>query len=929
MAESANEPLGVSGEDKPSGRAAELATTCHVQGLPASFAEQPLSVIGGFEVLDELGRGGMGVVYRARDPRLGREVALKVLPASAAGDRDALARFQRKARTASALNHPHICTIYDLGEHQGQPFFVMELVQGRTLRALAAERPAMAEVIRLGSQAARALAAAHAAGIVHRDIKPENLMVRADGYLKVLDFGLARPFLLGAPSPAQATDITSPGTILGTVRYLSPEQARGEVVDSRSDVFSLGLVLYELLTGQHPFQAPSQLEVLHSILSRPALATARLNPDVPVALDALVRAMLEKDARLRPSAAEVDRALTELSLSASGPRTGTVAVPSRRQTVGRVRERAELRHAFESACAGRGLLLGIAGEPGIGKSTLVEDFLVEIAAGPLAGSAARGRCSERLAGTGAYLPVLEALECLLQGEGRETAAQTLRLLAPTWYVQIAPPTSDDSAFGRLTAELQSASPERMKRELGTFLLEMSRQRPLVLFLEDLHWSDVSTIDLLAYLADRVAGQRLLVVLSYRPADLVLNKHPFLALKRDMQARGLFHELSLELLTRDDLERYQALTFPEHRFPADFTELLHSRTGGNPLFMVELLRYLRDQGVLAEEGGRWVLARAIPDLARELPESVRSMVQRKIDQLSEADRQLLVAASVQGQEFDSAVLARVLNQDAADVEERLEALERTFAFVRLLREQEFPDGTLTLRYAFVHLLYQNALHASLRLRPTRKAALSSAVALALLGLLGEKQAETIASELAFLFESARDWQRAISYYQTAAQRAVGIHAFQEVIELCRRGLGLLTKLAANAERDQQELQLLGILAPALAARLGFGAPEIEEAYQRACQLCESVRDRSQGFGMLCGAWLVCLVRNDLVRGREIAEQLLRLAQARGTTPFFSRRITCSGSPISTVESSTRLLSRRREPLPSPILGISNPPSWWSV
>ena len=181
-------------------------------------------------------------------------------------------------------------------------------------------------------------------------------------------------------------------------------------------------------------------------------------------------------------------------------------------------------------------------------------------------------------------------------------------------------------------------------------------------------------------------------------------------------------------------------------------------------MVDLLRYLRDRQVLALEQGRWTLGQSVPDLQRELPESVRSMIQRKIDQLGEDDRRLLVAASVQGYEFDSAVVARVLERDAAEVEERLDELDRVHALVRMVREQEFPDRTLTLRYRFVHVLYQNALYASLR--PTRRASLSAAAAQALLGYYGEKSVD-VAAELALLLEAARDFARAADYFLVAA------------------------------------------------------------------------------------------------------------------------------------------------------------------
>src|SRR5262249_47938505 len=259
--------------------------------------------------------------------------------------------------------------------------------------------------------------------------------------------------------------------------------------------------------------------------------------------------------------------------------------------------------------------------------------------------------------------------------------------------------------------------------------------------------------LLAYLGSRCASQRFLLVLTYRPTDLLLSNHPFVPVKQDLQARGVCREVALELLVRRDVERYLALEFPEHRFPQDVAALIHDKTEGNPLFMVDLLRHLRDRQVLAQEQGRWVLAQSLPDLQRELPESVKSMIERKIGQLGEADRRLLVAASVQGYDFDAAVVSKALGLDAAEVEEQFEGLERVHAFVRLVREHEFPDRTLTLRYRFVHVLYQNALYASLR--PTRRASLSAAVAQALVGHYGDKNA-VVAAELALLWEAAREF-----------------------------------------------------------------------------------------------------------------------------------------------------------------------------
>jgi hypothetical protein len=248
-----------------------------------SWHRDDLPTVPGYEVVGPLGRGGMGVVYAARQVSLDRKVALKFLPAECTRDPAWLNRFRREALTASALNHPHICTIYDSGACGGRPFLSMELVEGRTLAELAGSRPTVDELARLIGQAARALAAAHAAGVVHRDIKPQNLMARADGIVKVLDFGLARRLPADElTDPAAGTD---PGTRVGTVRYMSPEQARAEPVGTASDIFSLGIVLYELATGQHPFAAGTEAGILQAIVERDPLPIPRLNPEVPAALD--------------------------------------------------------------------------------------------------------------------------------------------------------------------------------------------------------------------------------------------------------------------------------------------------------------------------------------------------------------------------------------------------------------------------------------------------------------------------------------------------------------------------------------------------------------------------------------------------------------------------------------------------------------------
>src|SRR3954469_23341704 len=321
----------------------------------------PGSAVGPYVIDTQLGAGGMGEVYRAHDTRLRRDVAIKLISEALSSDALAVERFIREALAVSALNHPNIVTIYETGEIDGARYIAMELVRGRTVRELVRERIDWARAADIGRQAAEALAVAHAAQIVHRDVKPDNVMVRDDGYVKVLDFGLAR---IERPAGGTALTVsldTHTGVVIGTIGYMSPEQARGEPVTTASDVFSLGVVLYEALTGQHPFPAASALAVLHAILADQPVAPSRLVPDLPPAFDQLVLECLQKDARLRPSAAEVAERL-RAPQAAAVPSGVPTAQPAPAHLVGRQEESRALDQAWRQARSGSGLVVTIAAE---------------------------------------------------------------------------------------------------------------------------------------------------------------------------------------------------------------------------------------------------------------------------------------------------------------------------------------------------------------------------------------------------------------------------------------------------------------------------------------------------------------------------------------------------------------------------------------
>jgi DNA-binding winged helix-turn-helix (wHTH) protein/predicted ATPase len=552
------------------------------------------------------------------------------------------------------------------------------------------------------------------------------------------------------------------------------------------------------------------------------------------------------------------------------PAAGLVAGHGPTALVGRDAELGRLREWSEQALKGQRQLVFVTGEPGIGKTALVEALLAEIGeTGAL--RIGRGQCVEQHGAGEPYLPVLEALGRLGRGVGGEQMVQILRQHAPTWLAQLSGLLADDE-LEAVQRRAHGATRERMLRELVEALEAVTRDAPLVLLLEDLHWSDSSTIDLLGMLARRRDSARLLVLGTYRPADVAGASHPLKPVKQELQVHGYCRELHLEFLSLSVVEQYLSRRFSGHGFPSELARVLHRNTDGNPLFLVSTIDYLIGQGQLREAGGHWGLAGPLEEIASRTPETLWQVVERQVERLTGEEQAMLALGSVAGAEFSAAVAAAD-GIDPHDAERRCDSLARRGQFVRAAGVAEWPDGTLAARYAFIHTLYQRALYA--RIPIGQRVGLHLRTGECLEGGYGERAGE-IAGELAMHFERGRDYERAARYRRQAGERAMRQHANREAADHATQALQLLRALPDSPERIQQELALQIMLGAALTATQGYGAAEVARPYERARELCAQVGDTVRLLPVLLGIGRFHLSRGELQIARDVSTRLLSIA-----------------------------------------------------
>jgi len=809
-------------------------------GTPAgrSFAA------GRYVVRRVLPEGGQKTVFLVHDTALDRDCALALIRTDLV-DADDLDRFRREARAMARLDHPNIVAVYEVGDEDGRPFFVCQYITGGDLREelrAAGGRLPMERALTIAEDLCRALAHAHDHGIVHRDVKPANILLSGDGAVKLGDFGLA--------AADDRSRLTLAGTFVGTAAYIAPEQALGQPADARSDLYAVGCVLYELVTGRPPFLGDDALAVISQHIHTAPVAPSWHNPDVSSSLEAVVLRLLAKAPTERPASATA--ALDELRrVAAAGLQAaaGTAPAEPRRDLagvewgrfVGRREEMDQLKDLLERALSGKGALAMLVGEPGIGKTRLAEEFSVYAelrGARALTGHSYEGEASVP------YRPFVEALRGYIHTRSDRELQEELGEGAPDVATLI-------SDVRRRLPDLPHAAPldgeaERLRlfESVTQFVRSAARARPLVLLLDDLHWSDKPSLLLLRHLARSVDDARVLIVGAYRDVELD-RTHPLAealaAMRRErpytrVLVRGLPESDVIDLI--ESIGEASEADSPRRRLGA----ALYRETEGNPFFIREVVSHLIEEGLLYREAGLWTTnVRSVSELG--IPEGVREAIGRRLSRLSEGCGRMLTRASAMTAGFTwhelkaisgvTPVGAQAAAPDASTEPQLLDALDEAIASQLISERTQEGAG----RYDFTHALIRQTLYGELS--TPRRVLLHRQIGEALEGLYAPN-VEPHLAELAHHFYQAApggDAEKAIDYAKRAGDRALALVAWEEAAAHYERVLQALELLPARDERLQVTvLCSLGNALGAVGDNVGY-----RDAFARAADVARGIPD----------------------------------------------------------------------------------------
>ncbi len=763
----------------------------------------------------DLGQGGMGAVYRGHDLLLERPVAIKILNPSDLGSQGR-ARLLNEAQAVARLNHPNIVTVYDAGEADGRPYIVMQLVDGQSLQERRPQR--VEEIIAIVHQVCLALEHAHTHGVIHRDLKPENVLVSAQGKAWLTDFGLARSL---------TTRLTADGEIAGTVFYMAPELILGQEYDGRVDLYSLGVMLYELLAGQLPFTANDPVSVIAQHLHAPVVPPSTHNPHLSPALDALVVRLMSKNPADRPaSAAEVGRLLAALDAldALPAPEVSPLERLARGRLVGRSRELAEAQRAWQRVVengAGQGQVLLVSGEPGIGKTRLVWELSahVELAGGKVL----TGVCFEehyapyavlsQIVQAGLALPAARTLPDGLLAAIRPLLPEPVTLGVPlaalagtAGPVQVFPlpmpaqpaePAADFSAAPRDPVVEQ----QRLFDGLGAFFRWLSQRHPLLVLIEDAHWTDQATLSWLRQMARHLPELPILLVLTYR--ELALGEKRLLAdLLYDLERERLSQRIKLGRLSREATGDLLGVLFAGSVSP-ELLDRVYRETEGNPYFIEEVCKAMIDDGQITYQDGHWQVT-GRQEL--RIPQSVRLAIQARINRLPQAAQDVLRLAAVFGRQFSFAPLQAVCELSEDALIDALEAAVRA----QLVAEDGVPgdgrDGGSEADFHFTHALIPSALLDEMS--TMRRQRLHRRAGQALETLYPQRLAE-LAPRLSRHFVEAGDHARAARYLVQAGDQALRLYDYPDAIQDYENALEYLRE-QGDPELAARLLMKLGLV-----------------------------------------------------------------------------------------------------------------------
>jgi serine/threonine protein kinase/class 3 adenylate cyclase/pimeloyl-ACP methyl ester carboxylesterase len=790
-------------------------------------------------------------VYLAHDTKLDRDVAVALIKTEGL-DSDGLSRVRREAQAMGRLgDHPHIVTVFDIGEDESttdsrqapQPYIVSQYMAGGDLASVLdkaeGRRLPLAEALRMADQVCQGLEHAHSHGIIHRDLKPGNIWLTepstpsAQADAKIGDFGLAVAL--------DRSRLTVAGMMVGTASYMPPEQAVGGEASRLSDLYALGCVLYEMMTGRPPFVGDDTVAVISQHLNTAPVAPTWHNSECPAGVEALILRLLEKDPGQRPAGAdEVRQALTTAARASTSAPEPAAAAPEaanpiyRRTFVGREQELKQLEQAFDAALSGHSRLLMVVGEPGIGKTTLTEQLATY--SGMRGGQTLVGHCYEEGSLSLPYLPFVEAMrtyttshdpDALLKqlGSGAAELARIVSEIRDKIQVDLpAPGSPEEERF-------------RLFQAVTTFLRNAANVQPLCIVLEDLHDADKGTLDMLVHLARNLGRARVLLVGTYRDVE-VDRTHPLSPALAELRRLESFQRIPLRGLSPDEVQRMLS-NIAGQEVPYVLAEAIYRQTEGNPLFIQELIRNAAEEGLIKREGGQWIVT--VDSLLNYIPEGLRDVIGRRLSRLSDSCNRILSVAAVIGRDFAVPVLQQVAGVSEEDMLLALEEATR----VSLIEEMR---GGREIRYRFTHAFFRQTLYEEMiaprRLRMHNEVAKS-------LEAHYQGHLQEHAAELAEHFSHSsteEDLQKAVEYGELAAERATSVYAFGEAARLLEQALevqdvlgsrddakryDLLMELAACLLSGGEPKRLFESVAPeafAIAERLGGGVRAARAAEQ---------------------------------------------------------------------------------------------------